>query len=88
MMITEINGFVLEDPIEAVRRSKIRDHDKDGVWDLKVKFSRRKLVPLLSVGEQQLTITGLLNDGADFEGIGYITTKKAKSKKKCRKKWR
>ncbi len=88
VMITEVNGLVLDEPIQAIRCSRIGDRDEDGVLDLKVKFSRRKLVPLLSAGANDLTIIGVLNDGSDFEGIGEITAKAKKQKKKCKKRRR
>jgi hypothetical protein len=88
VMITEVNGFVLKGEIQAIRRSRIGDRDEDGVLDLKVKFSRRKLVPLLSVGANELTIIGVLNDGTAFEGFGEITAKAKKPKKQCKKRRR
>ncbi|MCW4053037.1 MAG: cohesin domain-containing protein [Candidatus Bathyarchaeota archaeon] len=52
--------------------TKIRDYDEDGIPDLMVKFSREEVVPLLSVGENTLTITGEVN-GEAFEGSDTIT---------------
>ncbi len=52
--------------------TKIRDYDEDGIPDLMVKFSRKEVVPLLSVGENTLTITGEVN-GEAFEGSDTIT---------------
>jgi hypothetical protein len=88
VMITEINGIVLNDPISAKRFTRVGDRDRDGIRDLKVKFSRKQLVPLLSEGKNEITIVGVLNDGTDFEGVGEITAKKRHHNKKCRKSWK
>lgn len=59
----KLNGEI---PAE-LHPTEIGDHDKDGISDLMVKFSRRDLVSTLSAGEVSLTITGEVN-GRIFEG--------------------
>jgi hypothetical protein len=48
------------------------DHDRDGLPDLAVKFSRPALNPLLTVGVNSLEVTGSLVTGESFEGSGEV----------------
>ena len=48
------------------------DHDRDGIQELKVKFSRTALDGSLSPGEIRLTLTGKLTSGESFMGSGEI----------------
>ncbi len=68
-----ISTIILNLEVQAkLNPTKIRDYDEDGIPDLMVKFSRKEVVPLLSVGENTLTITGEVN-GEVFEGSDTIT---------------
>lgn len=52
--------------------TKVGDYDGDGVPDLMVKFVKREVIPLLSAGENTLTVTGEVS-GEIFEGSDTIT---------------
>ncbi len=52
--------------------TKVGDYDGDGVPDLMVKFGKREVIPLLSAGENTLTVTGEVS-GEIFEGSATIT---------------
>jgi len=68
-----ISTIILNLEVQAkLNPTKIGDYDEDGIPDLMVKFSRKEVVPLLSVGENTLTITGEVN-GEVFEGSDTIT---------------
>jgi len=57
----------------ATSPTNIGDFDSDGVPDLMVKFDRAALQSLVSVGESvEVTISGSLVDGTDFEGTDTI----------------
>jgi hypothetical protein len=52
---------------------KVRDHDHDGNWDVKLKFNRGALIETLSLGDAvEVTIIGQLNDGKVFMGTTTI----------------
>jgi hypothetical protein len=51
----------------------VADHDRDGLPDLNLKFSRGALAPLLSVGDQTLRVTGSLLTGERFGGSDRVT---------------
>jgi hypothetical protein len=51
-----------------VKFATIGDHDEDGTPDLRVKFSRAALDPLLTPGECMLEVTGVLVSGERFRG--------------------
>jgi hypothetical protein len=50
----------------------IGDHNRDGVPDLMVKFSRDLLDPHLTPGMNRLEVTGTLVDGHKFEGTDSV----------------
>jgi hypothetical protein len=50
----------------------VEDYDYDGVLELMVQFDRRALTDLLAPGEQELTVSGELSDGAPFAGSFVI----------------
>ncbi|MHC4489187.1 MAG: hypothetical protein ACYSW7_08445 [Planctomycetota bacterium] len=74
-LVEDINvGTVLLEnsiPPEA-SPTEIGDNDNDGIPDLMVKFDRQELIPLLEVGDAELTIAGELGDGTPFEGSDTI----------------
>jgi len=63
-----------EDFVPAERRpTAVRDHDRDGVDDLMVKFDRQAVQELLSAGEEvTLYVGGQLADGTEFLGQGVV----------------
>ncbi len=64
------------------KRPRVGDHDKDGVPDLRLKFSAQELLGLLpSPGEHALALTGSLSTGKEFEGSSTIEVIKKKPKK-------
>jgi len=61
-----LNGVV---PAE---KSRIGDHDRDGIFDLMVKFDRRHTASLLEPGDAvEITVTGLV-EGRRFGGVDAI----------------
>ena len=50
----------------------VGDHDRDGLPDLMVKFSREALDPLLTLGVNSLELTGSLVTGESFAGTGEV----------------
>jgi len=70
--LTKINDYLLDPPLYTVGPSAIGDYDDDGIHDLMVKFGRQKLIPLLEVGNAELTVTGGMVDGLIFEGTVTI----------------
>ena len=55
------------------RPTAVRDHDRDGVDDLMVKFDRQAAQELLSAGEEVVVyVGGLLIDGTEFLGSDTI----------------
>jgi hypothetical protein len=52
--------------------TKVGDYDSDGIPDLMVKFVKKEVIPLLSAGENTLTMTGEVS-GEIFEGSDTIT---------------
>ncbi len=74
-----LNG-VLQPKTE--KRRKIRDHDKDGIPDLRMKFSTQELLDLLSEpGDHVLTLTGSLSADKVFEGSTTIKVTEKQPKK-------
>jgi hypothetical protein len=70
--LAKINDFLLDPPLYTVGPSAIGDSDDDGIPDLMVKFGRQELIPLLEVGNAELTVTGGMVDGLIFEGTVTI----------------
>jgi len=55
------------------RPTAVRDHDRDGVDDLMVKFDRQAVQELLSAGEEEVVyVGGLLVDGTEFLGADTV----------------
>jgi hypothetical protein len=53
--------------------TEIGDYDNDGIADLMVKFDRHAVEEILEVGEEvEVTVTGELIDGTQFEGTDTI----------------
>jgi hypothetical protein len=64
-----LNGTVTVDP---AAQSGIGDHDRDGIRDLMVRFSRRALEQTVSTGDSvPVTVTGTV-DGQPFTGRDFI----------------
>jgi hypothetical protein len=59
-------------PAAAAKFQYVGDHDRNGVADLMVKFSREALDPLLTPGVNELELTGSLVTGETFEGTGEV----------------
>jgi len=57
----------------APRFANVGDHDRNGKEDLKVRFSREALDPLLTPGRNALTVTGSLSTGEPFSGTDSVT---------------
>lgn len=68
--LTEVNGIVLDTPLEADGTFKIGDYDKDGTPDLTIRFNIRNLI--LNVGENNLIVTGNMTDDNIFKGTGNL----------------
>jgi 5'-nucleotidase len=69
-VVLSVNGY----KISAESKYKISDYDKDGVPDLKVKFSRQELQSRMFVGLEELTVSGSA-DGAVFVGSDTVSVK-------------
>ena len=68
----DISTVKLNGEISAeLHPTEIGDYDEDGVPDLMVKFNRKELIAIFSVGEATLRITGEVND-TSFEGSDTI----------------
>jgi hypothetical protein len=54
--------------------TSIGDYDRDGLYDLMVKFDRQTMIDALGgrTGNMSLTLTGKLNNGSGFNGTGSI----------------
>ncbi|MHC4636580.1 MAG: hypothetical protein ACYTBV_03630 [Planctomycetota bacterium] len=70
--LTKVNGDVLDLPLYVVGPSEIADHDKDDIPDVMVKFDTQELIPLLEVGDSELTVSGEVIDGPLFEGTDIV----------------
>jgi hypothetical protein len=69
----DISTVRLNGEVQAkLHPTKVGDYDSDGIPDLMVKFAKREVIPLLSAGENTLTITGVVS-GEIFEGFDTIT---------------
>jgi hypothetical protein len=55
-----------------VKTTLVADRNGDGVPELMIKFRRDALVPYLTLGIGQLTVTGTLVSGASFEGSDLV----------------
>ena len=72
VILSKINGVLLEPPLYTIGPSEIGDYDENDIPDLMVKFDRQELIPLLEVGDVKLIISGELVDGPMFEGTDTI----------------
>jgi hypothetical protein len=70
----DVSTILLEDEIPAeAHPTEIGDHDNDGIDDLMVKFGRSAVQEILDEGEEvEITVTGELTDGTQFEGSDTI----------------
>lgn len=53
-------------------RVQITDFNDNGISDLRVRFFKTKLQDIISVGDNQLTVSGSLKDGTRFKGSDKI----------------
>ncbi len=74
-----VSTVLLDDAISAeLRPSNIGDYDRDGIPDLMVKFDRPDMIDLVKAlnldlpTDVELTVTGSLADGTQFEGSDTI----------------
>jgi len=67
ILTVKLNGEISAE----LHPTEIGDYDTDGIPDLMVKFNRKELIAILSVGEAALRITGEVN-GTSFEGSDTI----------------
>ena len=70
----DISTVMLNGIVPAMAKpTEIGDHDGDGVSDLMVKFDRSDVQDVLKPGnEVEVTVSGELTDGTDFEGNDTI----------------
>ena len=69
----DLRSLRLSGSVSAVPKfGKVVDHDANGVLELMVKFSRAALDPLLTSGVNQLTVTGSLVTGEEFNGSDTV----------------
>jgi len=69
----DVATLLLQDALSpAPRPVAVGDYDYDGVADLMVKFDRAALADLLTLGEQEVVLTGALADGTPLAGSGVM----------------
>jgi hypothetical protein len=68
VVISEIDGDVIDPPLHTAGPWQIGDYDRDGIPDLMVKFDRQELISLLKVTDKSITVSGELADGTLFFG--------------------
>lgn len=70
----DVSSIFLNDSVPAEEKpNSIGDYDDDGIIDLMVKFNRDSVISLLEMGDEvEITISGELNDGRQFEGKNTI----------------
>ncbi len=88
VVISKIRSDVIKPPIRRTGLWRIGDYDGDGVRDLRVRFSRKKLIRLLKTSDRRITIAGTLLNGTSFTGTDKIRTKCNKSCKRYFKKYK
>ncbi|QTM99149.1 exopolygalacturonate lyase [Sediminibacillus dalangtanensis] len=73
----EVNKVKLDGDLRPIdqKSMKIGDHDKDGIPELKLQFSRSALEAKLEKGKQLITIDGELTSGLPFQGQAEILVK-------------
>ncbi|WP_153461888.1 bacterial Ig-like domain-containing protein [Sediminibacillus terrae] len=73
----EVNKVRLDGDLRPVgtKSVKIVDHDKDGLPELKIQFSRRALEARLEKGNQLITVDGELTSALSFQGQAEILVK-------------
>jgi len=52
--------------------TEIGDYDDDGIPDLMVKFDRKAVIQVVTLGDRTIKITGSFYDGTEFEGSDTI----------------
>jgi hypothetical protein len=67
-----VNGVPAVAPVMAAGPAEVGDYDADGVADLMVKFDRRAVSALITIGEHELTVSGDMADGTKFRGSDSI----------------
>jgi len=73
VILSKINGELLDLPLYTIGPSKIGDYDENDIPDLMVKFDRQELISLLEItGTVELSVYGELLDGTPFEGCTNI----------------
>ena len=70
----DVSTILLNDSVPAEEKpNSVGDYDDDGIIDLMVKFNGDAVMNLLEVGEEvEITVSGELNDGPQFEGKDKI----------------
>ena len=70
----EVGTIKLNDEVQAeAHPTNVGDYDADGIADLMVKFGRPAVQAILEVGDEiEITVTGELTDGTQFEGSDTI----------------
>jgi hypothetical protein len=72
----DVSSLLLEETVSANPRPvAIGDYDYDGVPDLMVKFDRGALAALLAPGDQEVTLSGYLEDGTPLVGSDIVRAK-------------
>jgi parallel beta-helix repeat protein len=74
LRISKINDYPVDIPVE-VRPTGIEDNDGDGIFELMVKFDRSEVQDIVGLGENELILTGQLNDGSELSGSDSIRVK-------------
>ena len=69
----ELSSVLLADSVPADSNGNLAvDSDGDGGHELVLRFSQNAIAPLLLPGANELKITGVLQTGEEFEGVGEI----------------
>lgn len=69
----DVSTVKLNDAVLAKSKPvKVGDYDGDGIADLMVKFDKAEVTTLLTLGDNEITISGELNNGTPFEGSDTI----------------
>ncbi|RJR18747.1 MAG: hypothetical protein C4581_06025 [Nitrospiraceae bacterium] len=80
VVISGIEGDIIDPALHTVGPWQIGDYDQDGNADLMVKFDRQELIPLLKVTDKTITVSGELTDGTQFTGMDKSRIIKPKKK--------
>ena len=71
LKISKVNDYPVDIPAE-INPTGIEDYDGDGILELMVKFDRAEVQDVVSLGENELTLTGQLTDGSELVGSDSI----------------